>query len=389
MSRGAVASIVTLPGVAIVLAAIALAASADPASANRAVERTPNGPVFGGVPGALPPGFTYRYADTFLGWPVRPSRAEHPVRGSFLDPRGADNDALGGYHFGLDINVDDQRPEKGAPTGFSHRVYALESGIAIMPGDVVARTCSNRRVEAGHFSYWHTSPTVRAGQRVRAGQQIGWTCVGEWHAHLSEWQIFRGVRVWVNPLHRGGKLVPFTDTLPPIVGDLRFHTPPATPWSPTVDLLQPDSSRLLPASLNGNVEVRARIGDPQSFQGFLRANHSWQTLHHPYRVSIEIRSTAGRIVLHRVSFQSDQLPQTPYLVHYAPGTSQNASLAECVGPPLVPDCGGRSWFRPLSRFRQEFWDTRSVPNGSYTVVVRAEDLSGNIGERRRTVVVAN
>jgi len=47
------------------------------------------------------------------------------------------------------------------------------------------------------------------------------------------------------------------------------------------------------------------------------------------------------------------------------------------------------WFRPLSRFRQEFWDTRRVPNGRYTVIVRASDISGNVGMRRQTVVVAN
>ena len=378
-------------GITVIVAAAAAAALAVTAAGSRAVERTPNSPVFGGIPGALPPGFAYRYNDSFTGWPVRSSRQQHPVRGSFLDPRGSDNDGLGGYHFGLDVNVDDRRPERGAPPGLSHRVYALESGVMGERVRDPKRNCGNRRLDIGHFAYWHTSPIVSETQRVRAGQQIGWTCIGEWHVHVSEWQRYRGVRVWVNPLHRGGKLVPYADTRAPVVSELRFYTPPTSPWNPTVDLRQPDSSsQLPPRRLHGLVEVRARAGDPQSFAGFLAANPSWVTLDHPYSLSIEIRAArTGRIVLRRTSFQSDQLPQTPYLVHYAPGTSQNSAMAECIGPPPASDCRGVYWFRPLSRFRQEFWDTRRVPNGSYTVVVRASDLSGNVGARRQTVVVAN
>src|SRR5262245_28997409 len=73
----------------------------------------------GGVPGALPSGFRYAYADDFHGWPVAPIHREHPIRGAFLTPRA------GGYHFGIDIAVDDRAPDPGAPPLRSHRVYAL------------------------------------------------------------------------------------------------------------------------------------------------------------------------------------------------------------------------------------------------------------------------
>lgn len=372
------------------VATVAASALVSDAAGRVAVERTPNGPIYAGLPGALPPTFAYSYNDGFVGWPLRPGRVQRPMRGSFLDPRGADNDALGGYHFGLDINVDDRKPEPGAPPGLSHRVYAVESGVVSAPANVLNRTCGNRRVEAGHFSYWHTSPIVRPGQRVRAGQQIGWTCIGEWHVHLSEWQQYRGVRVWVNPLHRGGKLTPYRDATAPRVRELHFHSPPARPWIPTVDLTQRDSSRDIPATaLRGPVEVRVLVSDPAAFAGFLAERPAWVAGYHPYRLSIAIRDSRGRTVLRRTSFRADQLPQTPYFVHYAPGTSQNSTLTECIGPPPAPDCSGLYWFRPLSRFRQEFWDTRRGANGRYTVVVRAEDISGNAGEARETVVVAN
>jgi hypothetical protein len=232
---------------------------------------------------------------------------------------------------------------------------------------------------------------VRVGQRIRAGEQIGWTCLGEWHVHVSEWQVFRGVRVWVNPLHAGSRIVPYRDTAPPVISALRFVTPPAHPWQPTTNLDQPDSSRPLQlADLHGLVELRARIGDPQSYLGFLARNPAWPTQFHPYRVAVEIRDERkSKIVLRRISFQGDQLPQTPYLVHYAPGTVEDDNMKECVGPPQLRSCAGVYWFRPFSRFREEFWDSRTVPNGRYRVTVRAYDLAGNVGSRSVVVTVGN
>lgn len=343
------------------------------------------------IPGALPAGFRYRYAEARRGWPVRPDAVQHPIRGSFLDPRGSDNDGLAGYHFGVDINVDDNAPEPGAPQGMSHRVFALESGVVSFPVKDATRTCGNRRLDAGHFAYWHTSPIVRSGTRVRAGQQIGWTCVGEWHVHVSEWQAWQGTRVWVNPLHRGGKLVPYASTLTPIVADLRFHTPPSRPWKPAPELSTPDSSQMLPpGQLRGLVELRARVSVPQSFVGFLAQNARWPTDHHPYRLAVEIRSvSSGAVVLRRTTFQSDQLPLTPFLVHFAPGSAQNDSMGECLGAPASQSCRGEYWFRPLSRYRQEFWNTRGVQNGLYRVTVTAWSFTGNAGRGSVDVTVAN
>lgn len=352
---------------------------------------TPNGPVHGGVPGALPPAFHFAYDDGYTGWPVAPVHVQHPVRGSFLDPRGVDDTGTSGYHFGIDISVDDRKPEAGAPKGFSHAVYAVESGTVDRPNGDLSRACLARRLEVGHFDYWHVSPIVAPRQHVRAGQQIGWTCLGVWHVHLSEWQWDGTTRVWVNPLHRGGKLVPYSDTAAPVVNALAFHTPPKVPWLPAASLVQADTSkRLEPTALHGLVELRANIVDPQSFLGFLGDNPAWPTEFTPYRVTVEIRSRAtGRTLLRRTSFRADQLPQTPYVVHYAPGTIEDENMRECVGPPAHTHCTGTSWFRPFSRFRHEYWDTRAVPNGDYLVAVRAFDLAGNAGSRTADVVVKN
>ena len=352
---------------------------------------TPTGPVYGGVPGALPQHFVYVYDSSYRGWPVRPTHVQHPVRGAFLDPRGVDDTGLSGYHFGIDVSVDDRHREVGAPAGFSHRVYAVESGRVSEPPADRTRPCLARRLQVGHFAYWHVSPVVAARAYVKAGEQIGWSCLGVWHVHVSEWQRFRGRQVWVNPLHRGGRIAPYLDTAAPVVNALVFVTPPARPWLPTKTLAQPDTStRLAPSRLRGLVELRANIGDPQSFLGFLKDKRAWPTVFTPYRVGVTIRSLAtGKVVMRRTTFQADQLPQTPYIVHYAPGTIEDDNMQECVGPPQKPACAGTYWLRPFSRFTQDYWNTRATPNGRYDVTVSASDLAGNTTTRTITVSVRN
>jgi hypothetical protein len=343
-----------------------------------------------GVPGALPRGFVYQYNDDYHGWPIAPVHEQHPVRSSFLDPRGLGENGLAGYHFGIDISVDDRHPDPGAPSSlFSHRVYAVENGLTHVRKRVDSAPCPDRLLAVGHFAYLHVSPTVPDKIWVHAGDPIGWTCRGEWHVHLSEWQMLEGRHVWVNPLHAGGKLLPYVDTAPPVIRALVFVTPPLRPWHPRIDLAQQDSAQRLSATdLYGRVELRAEIGDLQSFGGWLESHQRWQTRLHPYRVAVSIRSLATRaLVLDRIAFQSDQIPRTPYLVHYAPGTVENVPMWECVFQTM--GCTGELWFRPFSRFKQEFWDTRQVPDGPYEVVVRAWDVKGNMAERGVRVFVLN
>ena len=345
-----------------------------------------------GVPGALPASFPFTYRDSYRGWPLWPLHRQHPIRSSFLDPRASSDLVGGGYHFGIDISVDDAHPEPWAPRGFSHEVYAVESGEA---SDVLGtprhHSCGSRRVSIGHFDYWHVSPIVTPGQHVEAGEVIGWSCLGEWHVHLAEWTRVEGVRIWVNPLHPGGKIAPYTDTAAPIVRTLRFFGTPA-PTKQVVSqrrTLGPEP-RLSPTRLHGRVELRAEIGDPQSYWGFVAQHSRWETLFHPYRVAVSIRLQAtDRVVLRRVAFTSDQLPGTPFSVHYAPGTAGNRTIPQCRAAPASGVCAGTYWFRPFSRFHREFWDTERVPDGAYDVIVRAWDVQSNEGSRTSRVVVAN
>ena len=81
----------------------------------------------------------------------------------------------------------------------------------------MASNCNDRRFQVGQFSYWHASPALPEGAPVRAGEMIGWTCLNEWHVHLSEWALVNGQRTSVNPLHPGGKLQPYVNDAKPVI----------------------------------------------------------------------------------------------------------------------------------------------------------------------------
>jgi hypothetical protein len=327
------------------------------------------------VPGAIV-GHPFSYADSWTGWPVAPVHEQHPVRGSFLDPRA-------GYHFGIDIGVDDSKPERGAPPGRTHRVYALEGGVVAHVKALPRHHCLARRVSVGHFAYWHVDPVVRPGQRVRAGQLIGWTCKQAWHVHLSEWARIDGRRVWVNPLHRRGKLKPYRDSAAPVVHEMGFFR---------------SGTALPPDHLGGVIDVRARISDPQSFRGWMV--DSLEPLyadHHPYSVTLRIVRVADGRSWRRGVFRADafldvSVPSLgtpiPFEHHYAPTSRQNLPANACLRRQPV-DCAGLYWLRLFASRHGFAWDTRAFRNGRYQLTVTVVDLRGNRVSATTEVAILN
>jgi hypothetical protein len=327
------------------------------------------------------------YNDQYRGWPVLPLHQQHPVRGSFNDPRP--DPRLGAiYHTGVDVAVRDDRPERGAPPSRTHRVYAIEGGEvteASSPGQA-------GHIHIGHFSYGHIDVGVRVGEHVAPGQQIGWTCQGFWHVHLTEF-IFAagGERLVVNPLRRGAKLQPYVDGAPPVIHDLRFYRPATPRWRrrehTTVALLPQGGERLRADRLSGVVDVRARISDPQSFIGWFRQLPHLAAPHHPFRVGlVVVNLSTGRAVLRRQVFWSEQLLELPAGQHFAPGTEQNLPANGCMLFHRSRRCDGIYWFRLFSR---PYWNTRRLPNGRYRVAVRAWDLGANRAVLKRDVTIRN
>jgi hypothetical protein len=339
------------------------------------------------IPGALPAGFVFRYADSYRGWPTPPLHGPHVLHGGFDDPRE------GGYHFGIDIAVDDSHPALKAPRGASHRVYAVEGGIMHWARNTGALPCNSRRFDISHFAYWHVEPTVPLGARVLPGQMVGWTCLNEWHVHLSEWARVNGKKRWVNPLHPGGKLDPVVDDSAPKIRAVYAYGPPSKEWHPqdAVDLPNPDGATELGlGNLHGAVDLRAWINDAQGFLGVFQKQSNLAATTAPYRVWVQIRQQSTHaIVWQRTVFQNDLLLSgvLPIFALYASGSHPSLSDYDCLHS-RIP-CDGRFFYHLIVVGGRDLWDTGSVANGAYTLTIKAYDIAGNVVTRVASLRVRN
>ena len=336
------------------------------------------------IPGQLQLQQTYN--DTFRGWPVSPRNRQHPIRGSFLDPR-PDPSRGAIYHEGVDIAVRDDRPARGAPPGRTHRVFAIEGGPVFLATPRGVRGFAH----IGHFRYGHIDTMVIAGQAVAPGQHIGWTCAGDWHVHLSE-VVFAGERrILVNPLRPGGKLHPYVDRAAPDIREVRFHAPAEPDWgrrpNTSVARLPPEGRRLDRDALAGLVDVRVRVSDPQSFVGWFEELPWLAAPHHPFRIAVTIVDVAsGKTVQRREVFRAEQELGIAAGRHYAPGTEQNLPANGCMNLHRSVRCDGVYWFR---LFPLRYWDTTRLPDGRYRLRVRVWDVAGNVSSAEVVVRIAN
>lgn len=326
------------------------------------------------------------YNDSWRGWPVAPLKKQHPIRGSFLDPR-PDPELGAIYHDGVDIAVRDDRPESGAPPGRTHRVYAIEGGRVTR---ATARGVRGR-VTIGHFFYDHVDALVSRGELVQPGEVIGWTTRDSWHVHLTEFIVSQGRRVLVNPLRRGGKLHPYVDRAAPELYELRYYTPATPRWqrrpNTTVARLPQAGERLDKRRLFGRVDVRLRASDPQTFIGWFDKLPHLAAPHHPFRLAVTIvQQATGKVVVDRDVFWAEQMLTMPAGQHFAPGTEQNLPANACMRFHATVACDGTYWFR---LFPRPYWDTTRLPNGRYRLRVRAWDVAGNMSKADTDVTIKN
>ncbi len=317
--------------------------------------------------------FTQVYADDFVGWPLAPKRAAHGVYGTFLNPTTAWPSGMpsksAGYHQAIDIPVDDSAGDQA--------VFAIEGGRVRESKLTTQTTPLKQRVRCGvvgvgHFRYAHVVPTVSVGDVVAAGQEIGRTCPGWWHIHLEELAWIRGRKVMLNPLRPGGKVGPIGDGGRPFVSAIRIY-----PKSAEND----PSPRVLPAQeVRGVVVPVALAMDAFPLQSWPEAPLA--TLH-VYRARVEL-AREGTVVQERALFQLDTAPGPTWRHYFRPLTRRSAPVAVCVVR-RPPDCAGRFWIR----LWETGWDTRTTPNGRYTLRVTVEDTLGRRASRTLAFRIAN
>jgi hypothetical protein len=303
-----------------------------------------------------------------------------------MDPR-PDPDLGAIYHDGVDVAARDDRPDRGAPAGRTHRVYAIEGGKVLRATPRGVRGL----VDIGHFRYEHVDALVQVGQQIDPGDVIGWTCWDTWHVHLGEW-IFApdGARILVNPLRPGGKLRPYLDEAPPDIHEIRYYRPATPSWTrreANVARLPQAGTRLNKTRLSGVVDVRVHVDDPQSFIGWFEDLPWLAAPHHPFRLAVTVtQSATGRVVHDADVFRAERDVSAPAGQHFAPGTDQNLPANGCMNSHRTVRCDGIYWFR---LFPRPYWDTTRLPNGKYRLRVRVWDVPGNMSKADTEVTIDN
>jgi murein DD-endopeptidase MepM/ murein hydrolase activator NlpD len=295
-------------------------------------------------------------------WPVKPFGRQHPVRGSFGDPRTVfkvpptqrgliTGDGSFSFHFGVDIS---------APDGTS--VYPVASGIV---SKVTAQWVGVDTGNGRFFQYWHVKAAVGAGDHVQARKTVLGTILPSCgHVHLSELQQGRPV----NPLVKG-HLTPYTDRTKPQVESISFRAAAGV-------------GDMLPNFLRGAVEIVAEAYDTPS----MAVSGDWEGMPvAPALLTWRIQKPSGKVVVEEqvgVDFRATIPANKLFWSYYARGTYQNC----CV---FGPHYSFRQPGRFLFKLTRKPFDTKAVPDGVYDLVVTATDIRGNRGSRSRRFTVHN
>ena len=292
----------------------------------------------------------------------------HQVRGAFGDPRTQfegpptlDTLLAGRGKFSFHDGIDITAPDHTA-------VYPVASGTVTQVTDEwVGVDCGNGRV----FEYWHIDGNVRVGQEVVAGETLlGRIKRSEAHVHLTQRENGRVV----NPV-APGRLAPYEDTTSPEILDVALRGDERGPD----DMLQ---------AISGRVHLLAEAIDaaePIDTPGLRTpgAYRNWPVT--PALVTWRIERWNGQVVVSpRVARDVRRfLPEEgSFWSSFARGTHQNQSV---FGSHYSYLQHGRYVFRLTPRP----FDTRTLRDGVYDLVVTATDIAGHRDSARIRFTVQN
>jgi hypothetical protein len=303
----------------------------------------------------------YATTSTPYGWPLKPFHSPHPVRGNFGDPRtvfyGPPTAATlyhGSGSFSFHRGADIYGPQ-GA------KVYPVRSGI------VVFLSASHVNVQSSDgttFEYWHIGSHRLPGTFVRAEKTVLGRIGSGGHVDLTEVQNGHAV----NPL-APGHLTPYKDRTHPTVSSIRLQSDNA-------------GTVVFPNYVTGSVWLVAQAFDKPS----LPVPGIWRGLPvTPALVSWRIQQPNGTVVVPtRVAadFRTNVPENNAFWSIYARGTFQNMTAFDKHYSSMQPGC----YLFLLSPTR---FDTHSLGDGVYDLVVTAKDIRGNSSSRSLRFTVHN
>lgn len=297
------------------------------------------------------------------GWPVKPFDRQHPIRGSFGDPRSVfsgpptlhslmTSPCHCSYHQGIDISAAD-----------GTAVYPVRSGVVRIVTREWIQVDSNQGLA---FQYWHIGPLVRVGDHVEEQQTVlGHILKASKHVHLTQLQDGQAV----NPL-APGNIGPYADATTPRVNGISFRT-------------RDVGTELLPEYLHGRVEIVVDAADTQA----IPVPGQWNGLPvSPAKLTYRIDSIPSHkpaVPTTTAIDVSRRLPSNPDMWStYARGSHMN----------MVKMGTHRYWYQPgayLFKLTSGGFDTRRLEDGVYELTVTAYDTAGNQSSRSQIVNVHN
>ena len=323
-------------GAALALALAAVCADTMQASARftTAPAATSTGAV---APSAAPSLAPAHGTPSRYGWPVKPFRAQHPVRGFFGDPRISNQRQTRQFHFGVDVSARSGTAVYATLTGrvWIHPLHPHTIGIVGASG-----------VE---FSYWHVVPTVGTGEHAVAYRtMIGRVEAPYGHVHFSESHHGR----YVNPL-RPGAMGPFVDDTTPFV---------------TRVTVEQGGRRLQSSGARGAFDLITEVGEETP----IAVPRPWFGLPvMPAVVRWRLVTETGRTVRDWgavVDFRETIPPASEFDRVWAPGTTQNH-------------------VRSPGHYRLYLARGLDLDAGGYVVEVAVRDTRGNRSSSRFMLVV--
>jgi hypothetical protein len=298
---------------------------------------------------------------TEFGWPIKPFDQPHPVRGNFGDPRTVFHGppsahtvyhATGSFTFHRGVDI-------AAPLGT--RVYPVRDGIVVSDS---ASHVNVRSADGTTFEYWHIGAELPLGTLVHAQKTVLGTIQRAGHVDLTEDQNGHAT----NPL-APGHLTPYRDTTRPQVASIRLRN-------------DNSGNVLFPSFVSGRVWLVAEAYDKPS----LPVPGNWEGLPvTPALVTWRIQATNCDVVVPtRVAadFRKLEPSNQDFWSTYARGTFQN--MTAFTGHYSLMQPGNFLFLLSPTKF-----DTHSLTNGIYELVVTATDTRGHSASRSLRFTIHN